>query len=235
VNQKSLILLPGLHGTDDLFGPLLSVIPASLNPRIVTYPPDQTLSYDALLEIIERQLRCEQEMILIAESFSGPLAVRFAAAHPTRMRAVVLVASFVKSPVTHWLKHFVQPVLFRFPPPPVALRLLLLARSVSQPLAQEVRASIRKVRPEVLAHRLREVLKVDCSSALQQCPVPILYLVAAHDAVVPRSSMETIRKIRPDVQVKTLDGPHMLLQANPAAAWREIELFLKAIDGADKR
>jgi pimeloyl-ACP methyl ester carboxylesterase len=65
----------------------------------LSYPPDQTLSYDALLEVIEQQLRFEKEMVLIAESFSGPLAVRFAAAHPTRIKAVVLVASFVKLPV----------------------------------------------------------------------------------------------------------------------------------------
>ena len=37
-------------------------------------------------------------MVLIAESFSGPLAIRFAAANPDRVRALILCASFIRLP-----------------------------------------------------------------------------------------------------------------------------------------
>src|SRR4051812_4389167 len=96
---SSLILLPGLHGTADLFLPLLAAIPPDLPTRIISYPTHEPLSYDDLLRLIDTQLSNEESIVLIAESFSGPLALRYAAMHPARVRAVILCASFIRSPV----------------------------------------------------------------------------------------------------------------------------------------
>ncbi|HXE52726.1 MAG TPA: alpha/beta hydrolase [Tepidisphaeraceae bacterium] len=222
----TIVLLPGLHGTEDLFGPLLAAIPPKIRPRMITYPPDEALSYDALLNLLSEQLQSEQAMVLIAESFGGPLAIRFAAANPRRVRALVLVATFVKPPVPRWLRYLVHPVVFRVPPPSLVLRFLLLARTLSQPLPAELGRAIRKVRPHVIAHRIREVLKVDCTAELRTCSVPILYLAADRDRLVRPKCVKTLLRNRADVQVRTIEGSHMLLQVNPKAAWREIERFL---------
>src|SRR3982751_5682640 len=126
--MSTIALLPGLDGTGDLFGPLLEVIPPGLPTRVVAYPVDRALSYPDLLRVVEAQLQKEADLVLVAESFSGPLALRYAAAHPGRVSAVVLCASFVGSPVPRWLRMFCTPLVFRFPPPAAALRWFMIGR-----------------------------------------------------------------------------------------------------------
>src|SRR5437016_1747266 len=97
------VLLPGLHGTDELAGPLLSVIPPDYRPTIVTYPKSGPHDYDSLLRVVSEKMPGPEPALLIAESFSGPLAIRYAAANPSRVRGVVLSASFVLNPAPRWL------------------------------------------------------------------------------------------------------------------------------------
>ena len=226
--DATFILMPGLHGTDDLFSGFASVIPAARSKRILSYPPTEPLSYDALLEWTEIQLQAEQRMVLIAESFAGPLAIRFAAAHSSRVQAVILVASFVKPPVPRWLRHLARPFIFRGSPPAIVVRLLMLGRACPSSAVEHLRAVMGTVQPRVIATRLREVLDLDCTAALKNCRVPILYLQAEHDRVVRNRSLRLILRIRPDVQFRRLPGPHLLLQVNPRAAWRSIDGFLKS-------
>jgi hypothetical protein len=54
----------------------------------------------------------------------------------------------------------------------------------------------------------------------------MLYLVAGRDALVGRSGVEAVRSARSDVVIRSVDGPHLLLQVSPEAGWREIALFL---------
>jgi hypothetical protein len=65
VSQMTLILLPGLDGTGDLFHPLLSVMPSHLQTRIIRYPPDRLLSYDDLPGLIGDQLQNQGEMVTV--------------------------------------------------------------------------------------------------------------------------------------------------------------------------
>ena len=67
-----------------------------------------------------------------------------------------------------------------------------------------------------------EILRVDVRSQLMKCSVPVLYLQASRDHLVPSSAARTIMQIRPDATVVILDGPHLILQRNPSAACEAI-------------
>ncbi|HEV8604057.1 MAG TPA: alpha/beta hydrolase [Tepidisphaeraceae bacterium] len=233
VRRPTLVLLSGLDGTGELFGPLLEVIPGDLGRRVIPYPVDQVMSYGEVLELVEGELAEEGEVVLVAESYSGPVALRFAAAHPDRVRAVVLCASFVCSPLPRWLRWLVKPVLFRISPPALALRALMVGRDAPDALVAEVREAIGRVRPEVMAGRLRDVLELECGEALRACAAPVMYLAGARDLLAGKRNEEVIKRIRVDVTVCRLDGPHLLLQTQPAAAWSQIVRFLneKVMDG----
>ena len=224
-----LILLPGMDGTGDLFGPFLGVVPPHVACRVVRYPTDEVIPYEDLAAAVEQQMGDEPDVVLVAESFSGPLAVVVAARHPSRVRAVVLVASFVRPPAPRWLRHLIPALAFRVPPPAAVLRRLMTGRDAPDALVREVKASIRRVRPAVLASRLRDVLSIDCADALQRFPCALLYLRAADDRLVGASSAADLRVVRPDAVVTTLPGPHLLLQARPDTAWREIARFLATV------
>ena len=70
-----------------MFGPLLEVLPAWLATEVVRYPPAQLMSYEDLGRHIEPFLLHQEPFILLAESFSGPAAIRLAATRPKGLAA----------------------------------------------------------------------------------------------------------------------------------------------------
>jgi pimeloyl-ACP methyl ester carboxylesterase len=225
-----LILLPGLHGTGDLFKPLLAVIPLQVGTRVIEHPTDRICGYEALYQLLGQQLRDEQDMVLVGESFSGALALQFAAAHPSRVRAVVLCASFVAPPVPRVLCYLATPLaLLGVPIPSVAVRVFLSGHGAPRGVVRELKRTVRLVEPRVLAHRVRSAAWIDAADVLKRCPVPILCLAGTRDRLIGRRSIKKIRIARPDVTIKMIDGPHLLLQTNPSEAWQEICAFLKLL------
>lgn len=77
------MLLPGLDGTGDLFGPLLPFLGDSTPTLVVRYPPDVPLGYAALTDLARASLPSDGPFFLLGESFSGPVAVKLAAQAPS--------------------------------------------------------------------------------------------------------------------------------------------------------
>jgi pimeloyl-ACP methyl ester carboxylesterase len=90
-----IVLLPGLHGTGHLFADFARECPSAFVPRVIEYPCDRFLDYRELLPFVRDRLPQDSDFVILGESFSGPLAVMLAAGRPRRLRAVVLVATFV--------------------------------------------------------------------------------------------------------------------------------------------
>ena len=97
------VLLPGLEGTGRLFARFLAAATGALDLRVVRYPSDRVLRYAALMGLVRKQLPREERWALLAESFSGPLALRLAAEAPPGLGAVALAASFHRQPARRWL------------------------------------------------------------------------------------------------------------------------------------
>jgi len=225
MSNPLLILLPGMDGTGDLFERLLHDVTSSHERLVLTYSSDQSESYDELLQRLEQTIPVDRDVVLIAESFSGPLAVRFAAAHPDRVKALVLCATFIASPIPRWMLRLAKAPLFRFSPPSIVLRWLLLNGSHSCSI-DKVQEAIARVSPSVLANRVRQLAEVDCTHALASCTMPVLYLQATRDRLVWRHCGDAILKSRPDTDVVKIEGPHLLLQACPGECWQVINRFL---------
>jgi hypothetical protein len=69
------LLLPGMDGTGLLFDAFARHLAPRLNPRIVIFPTDVSLTYDELLQRIDVPTK---PFAIVAESFSGPLGIRLA-------------------------------------------------------------------------------------------------------------------------------------------------------------
>lgn len=226
----TLVLLPGLDGTGRLFGPFLRQIPRDVATHVCSYPTHEALGYDELFARQKRELAGAGRLVLLAESFSGPLAIRYAAAHPERVAALVLVASFIRSPLPGILNHLPLPALaFRLATWGPALRLALLGPRPADDVLRLTRETIVGVPAAVLAERVRQIQRLDCSDALVKTRCRILYLQAARDALVGGRAVQQMRAIRRDVKVRRIDAPHFLLPSAPAAAWREVGRFSSAL------
>jgi pimeloyl-ACP methyl ester carboxylesterase len=230
--EHNLVLLPGLDGTGSLFGPLLSVLPPEYVASVVSYPVDQPLSYKQMFPLIRSKMPWDKPVTLVAESFSGPLAVEFAAAQPESVQAVVLVCTFVVNPVPGWLK-WAQSAIngswLKTEPPESFLRKFLVEPSSPQILVDALKRAIHAVSPEVLLHRFRQILDVDARMALQSCRQPMLYLLAQQDKLLGKRGWETIAAFRPRLTTVVLDGPHLLLQCKPRECFTAMEKFFKGI------
>ncbi len=224
------ILLPGLDGSGRLFGPLLAAGPRAFDPEPIAFPPDRALGYDALAELV-RPLLPRRRYVLLAESFSGPLAVRLAAERPRGLAALILAATFVHrplDPLLHPLRGLVGARLFGMPMPAAVVRRLLAGPDAPDGVVGEVQRAVAGVTPEVLAHRSLEALTVDARDALAGVEVPILFVAPTRDRLIRRDAHEDVLALRPDAEIALLDAPHMVLQRCPHASLSRIEEFLAA-------
>ncbi|MDH5492671.1 MAG: alpha/beta hydrolase [Myxococcales bacterium] len=219
------LLLPGMDGTGDLFGPLAEHLEPELCPRVISLPPRRPLSYDALLDAIPAP---DGPFFVVAESFSGPLGIRLAARYPDRLRALVLVASFARAPsrIAGWTGGAFGRWLFSQRPPDLALRAGLLGMDASADEVSALRAALDAVDPAVLAARARAIASIDVRELFAQSQAPVLYLAGRRDRVLSARVLAEMRRLRADMEVRVLDAPHLVLQRRPAEAARLISEFL---------
>ncbi|HLY43046.1 MAG TPA: alpha/beta hydrolase [Terracidiphilus sp.] len=227
-----LLLLPGMDGTGDLFADFAAAIPEPYDIVTVGYPTDRCLSYDELAPLVETAASRGGPFVLIAESFSTPLAIRFAATNPAGIKGLVLCAGFAQSPMRGFMRllSLFAPMLFRMGIPEGVARHFLVGRDASGELLSQVRAAIGRVEPRVLSFRLRSVLKCDVRDDLMRITVPVLYLKAGKDRLVPAWCENEIRKILVHAECVEINGPHLLLQREPQKAASVITRFLQRSD-----
>ena len=80
-----LVLMPGLDGSGALFAGLLRAAPQELSLSVLRYPDEGRQDYPALQAYLAPELAARRRpYVLVAESFSGPLALRIGADHPPR-------------------------------------------------------------------------------------------------------------------------------------------------------
>jgi pimeloyl-ACP methyl ester carboxylesterase len=113
------------------------------------------------------------------------------------------------------------------PPPVWAIRRFLAGPDAPAELVAAARAAIRAVSPAVLAHRVREVLASDVREDLRRVHVPTLALAGSQDRLVTSRAVDDLRVLGDLLEVEILDGPHLILQRQPATAAAAIRGFLK--------
>lgn|SRR5574341_1124123 len=223
----TLVLLPGLDGTDVFFRPLLASLPRWVTPHVVCFPPSGRNEYAHLLDTVREALSGIPAFYVLGSSFSGPLALMLAAAEPTRVQGVILSATFVRPPRPIYARvrfAAVTPVAWairagrRFP--------LCLSRGRNDPLRRDKAETWRRASARIVAARARALLNVDAREHLRNCPHPVLCLAGSRDGIVPRRNVEEIVRVRPSVHVRTIEGRHFAMYTNPTAAAAAITEFM---------
>jgi pimeloyl-ACP methyl ester carboxylesterase len=101
----NLVLLPGLDGTGHLFRPFVAAL-SDVDTQAVSYPNDKALSLDEHARWALRHLAGDK-VVLVAESFSGLVALRVLQEAPSRIAAVIFAGAFAEPP---------RPLLLRLTP-----------------------------------------------------------------------------------------------------------------------
>ena len=225
--SATLVLLPGLDGTDVFLRPLVAALSPVIQPVVVTYPVSGAEEYGDALGVVRRATVGLSGFYVLGLSYSGPLAVMLAAEEPERVKGVVLVATFVRLP---------RPMLrfFRFACTGTTLWMWRIARRIPIWLVRSRRDPLRLAKAETLrtvparcfAGRTRAVIDVDVSATLRRCRQPILCISFERDMVVPRKNVEAILREAPSTTHATVAGGHFTGCANSGALAAEVDAFV---------
>ncbi len=205
-----------------MFERFVAATPSAFSVRVQPLPSDRPRSYRDLVDALLPLLPAEP-FALVAESFSGPLAILLAN-RCSQACAVVLCASFIRPPLPQLLAR-APDFLWRRPPPRLLLQLVMTGGDHG--LASRVRDTVAPLDRAVLRARVAAALTVDVTEDLQRLTQPLLYLRAERDRVVPARCATDIRTAKPSAQISSLSAPHLILQTRPRESWSLIAPFLE--------
>ncbi len=215
----AIVLLPGMDGSGDLFADFCAALGEEVRPVVVSYPKNLPLDYRGLEAFARDRLPVNEPFFLLGESFSGPIAISLAASKPTGLIGLVLCCTFARNP--HPLLSYFKRMTGVLP---VAASLsglmapLLFGSFSSLSLRTRLQQTLSDISADTLRARLRAVLEVDYSGKMKEIEIPVLYLQAADDRIVPSSAGRYIQTAVPSTTIVRLHSPHLLLQAIPFEA-----------------
>jgi len=223
----TLVLLPGLDGTGELFADFVSALDG-IRTRVISYPADRAMDYAQHEAFARAKLPADEDYVLLAESFSGPVGIAIAASRPPRLKGFILCVSFAANPLPLFSPF--SRLLTALPairmPPALAAPWLYADRATPE-LRRAHAAAMARVSPRVLAARAAAILSVDQRPRLAHVDVPMLYLRATADRLVSLAAARAILEAQPATQLAEFDAPHFLLQTEPAACAATTRRFME--------
>ncbi|MEM8548103.1 MAG: alpha/beta fold hydrolase [Pseudomonadota bacterium] len=227
------VALPGFDGSGALFRPLQQALGDALEFRAVAY--GDYASLEDYIEQAEAAVPVERPVILLGESFSGPIALSLLARARRDYIGGVLAGTFAEPPLSLLVSLADKLRLASFVLPSVSeqiLRVFCLNGVSDIARIREVVAVVRQVSQRAIASRLAALSRMNATPELAEIDVPVLLLRAANDRVVRSRYMEPLRQTLTDLEEVVLRGPHLLLQSAPGEAAKAIQAFTKRVHTA---
>lgn len=211
--KEPLILVPGIDGTGLLFYRQIPALERTFSVT-TTRHRDDARTMDELVDDLDREIRrvsANGPVTLLGESFGGALTLSYALAHPERVERLIVLNSFAHfgSQARLWLGYH----LLRATPWGAMriLRQLNARRMHSQQTEREeikrfhelMRASTR----EGYLSRLRILRDYDVRHRLPSLEVPVLYLAADRDTLIPSvDQARLMSELTPRAVMRVLEG-----------------------------
>lgn len=151
--KLNLILLPGLDGTRILFQPLVEQLKDIFQVTVLPYPTERPSSLSEMVAMVKEQLIIPEDTILLAEYFSGLVALTLLEQCSIPLRGVIFCAAPAESPRPFLLKliTMMPEPLLRFPwIPGIFCRMFCLGLSANPLQVRGLKGVISEVikRPE---------------------------------------------------------------------------------------
>ena len=152
----NLVLLPGLDGTGLLFTDFIAELPLDVHPHVIAYPPDKLCSLAEYANFVADNLP-PGDVVLLAESFSGLVALTLASKIPNSIRGLIFCAAFAEPPrplLLHVARFLPGAAFLMRSAPDFLLRQFCLGSTATKEQLEPLRKALALVSPEVLTHRL---------------------------------------------------------------------------------
>ncbi len=216
------MLLPGLDGTGRLFTPLIAALAGAFECRVLPLPTegaqDQVLLAERLLPDLP-----SQPFVLLAESFSGAIAVEIAKRQPENLRQLILVASFLETPrsILKYMPFALIWLGWRFHRLLAPVWWPLCGKRDDLRMRSEVLAALRLLTWPILHARLRAITSLRMETVTLSFPVMVFH--AASDRLLSRACRSSLDRLGSS---QVVPGPHFLLQSEPSAMASALRLCI---------
>lgn len=214
-NAPTLVLMPGLDGTGLLFERFLAALPPEIQTKVIDYP-DTPASVEQYASFAASAFP-PGRAVLLAESFSGLVALQMLREQQVSVESIIFVASFGEAPRPHlkWLRPIV-PILVKAVPlvPAWVWRSFCLGSRASGADILWFKNALLRVTPHTIAHRLQLVLSARFADQ-PRCTAPAYYLQAKGDRLISSRAPQQLQRAFQHFTLVPVAGPHFLLQAAP--------------------
>ena len=213
--MSQIVFLPGFDGRAELRGEFLGELARGNEVRAVSYPNRVLGSLDAYREHAMAEVPVDWNPVLVAESFSGLVAARWAAVD-ARVRALVLCCSFVRNPVGHAASMGAAiPSLVKLGP----LMTGPMPWSREEPRrtrwADGLTQALSALGDDVVSERLRLIASQDVSADQQSLTGPTVRVHFESDLMIGPMARAQLEAACRNPTVLRLEGPHFALATRP--------------------
>jgi len=213
--MTALVFMPGFDGDGSLRQPFLDALARHHEVHAVTYPARPLGSLEGYRDHAMASIPVDCRPVLVAESFSGLVAARWAEVD-SRVRGVVLCGAFARNPVG-WAARAgaAMPGLVKVGPKlwhPVARASGDPARARWSDGFTEVMA---RLPGDVIAERLRLIAAADTAATLRELCVPVVVVQFTGDQVIGVNTRDHLESVCHNAHILRLPGPHFAIEVRP--------------------
>ncbi|MEV0288886.1 alpha/beta hydrolase [Kribbella sp. NPDC050820] len=232
--KTPLVLLHGTGGSvRSHFGRLFAMLAPRYRVIALEFAPapaGEALSLDWLVRQVNAVLgeATDEPVVLVGYSLGAVVAAAMAAAHPARVKDLVLVAGWMKSDSQQRLRNAVWQRLRQANSP--ALREFMLYTSYGAPfLAARTEPEIEDMLARVSVDGRDEQMElnrdVDLSSILDKIRARTLVIGCTYDQMVPLHHSHSLLGAIADARLATIDSGHAVIIERPAELFHLIDAF----------
>lgn len=220
-----ILLLPGFDGTGKLFADFVASIDEPKRASAASYRDEEV--FDDYVQTVAGLLPSEPS-VLIAESFSGPIAIALMQRYPRRIKKAVLCATFLRSPF-RLVTQFAHFLPTRMLGASIVTKQVLASVCLNGEPPQVIERAFEIVSylpPRAIKQRLELLSQVDVRQIARDLKTPTLILQPTRDRLVGAVGYRELANALPAAMLQKIDAPHLLLQAKPSECWRHIREFI---------
>lgn len=227
--MSQIVFLPGFDGNAELRRDFVAALRKRHEVRAVSYPNRTLGSLDAYRVLAMGEAPVDWRPVLVAESFSGLVAARWASLDP-RVQALVLCGSFARNPLGYAVElGAAWPALVKLGPALVNPAAQLSSEPARRRWSSGFSRTMGALRNDVVAERLRLVATEDAGPALGALAIPVVVVQFDDDLVISPMARAQLQAACTKPHVVRLPGPHFALETRAAECAAAVDRALAAV------
>ena len=215
---NEIVFMPGFDGVGELRREFVEELAPIAPASAIGYPNRALESLSGYARFASTQVSAQSRPVLVAESFSGLVATRWAAQDP-HVAAIVLCGAFASNPVAWSGVAASMPATAQF----IGANLVnpmsyLSGDPARRRWSNALKTAMRSLHKDVVAERLRIISTADVTLELKSLRIPVVIVQFEDDLVIDPASRDALEAACFEPRVVKVPGPHYAIETRPREA-----------------